>query len=55
MNCTISNTTGVSVNTVSAPTGTAVTTLPTLATNNSYFNVYVNGVHIERLDDTIYK
>ncbi|HEF1857410.1 DUF4183 domain-containing protein [Bacillus thuringiensis] len=24
--------------------GTAVTTLPTLATNNSYFNVYVNGV-----------
>lgn len=24
--------------------GTAVTTLPALATNNSYFNVYVNGV-----------
>ncbi|WP_270180842.1 DUF4183 domain-containing protein [Alkalihalobacillus sp. CinArs1] len=24
--------------------GTAVTTLPTLATNNSYFNVYINGV-----------
>ncbi|WP_416825453.1 DUF4183 domain-containing protein [Ectobacillus polymachus] len=25
-------------------TGTAVTTLPTLPTNNSYFNVYINGV-----------
>lgn len=24
--------------------GAAVTTLPTLATNNSYFNVYINGV-----------
>lgn len=24
--------------------GTAVTTLPTLATNNSYINVYINGV-----------
>lgn len=24
--------------------GTAVTTLPTLATNNSYYNVYINGV-----------
>lgn len=24
--------------------GNAVTTLPTLATNNSYFNVYINGV-----------
>jgi hypothetical protein len=24
-------------------TGTAVVTLPTLATNNSYFNVYANG------------
>jgi len=25
-------------------TGAAVTTLPTLPTNNSYFNVYINGV-----------
>ncbi|MED4052336.1 DUF4183 domain-containing protein [Priestia megaterium] len=25
-------------------TGAAVTTLPALATNNSYFNVYINGV-----------
>lgn len=25
-------------------TGTAVVTLPTLANNNSYFNVYLNGV-----------
>ena len=25
-------------------TGAAVTTLPTLATDNSYFNVYINGV-----------
>lgn len=24
--------------------GTAVTTLPTLSSNNSYFNVYINGV-----------
>jgi hypothetical protein len=24
--------------------GSAVTTLPTLATNNSYYNVYINGV-----------
>ncbi|MGE6963757.1 DUF4183 domain-containing protein [Bacillus thuringiensis] len=46
---TTSPITGGSILTIDAAnflddTGASVTTLPTLATNNSYFNVYVNGV-----------
>ena len=46
---TPSTTTGATTLTIDAAdffddTGAAVTTLPVLATDNSYFNVYINGV-----------
>ncbi|MGC5328399.1 DUF4183 domain-containing protein [Brevibacillus sp. SYSU BS000544] len=43
---TAGNTLTIAVGSFDTDAGTAATTLPTLATNNSYIDVFVNGVQV---------